>query len=477
MSGAIHFGSDGWRGRIAESYTFDNVRRVAQAVADTFGEEAGASRRGVVVGHDRRFGSEHFARAVAEVLAGNSIPVSLVQDATPTPVVSYSVRVRKAVGAVIITASHNPPTDNGFKVRDYRGAAIAPAGLKRIESRIPGSGESVKRRSFDAAIADGLVEVFDPAPAYLDYIKKHVDLESIRQAGLRIVYDAMWGAGAGWLERLVEGGSTLVHSIHGDRNPAFPDMRQPEPIPPNIDSLLSTVASGGADVGIANDGDADRIGLADENGRFVTQLEVGGLLALYLLKLRKQRGAIVKTLSSTVMIDQLGKQFGVEVFDTSIGPKHVVPKVLETDAVLGATESGGFIFRGLPERDGILGALYVLDLMVTTGKKPSQLLDWLHETIGESYFYGRIDTRFSEERRSAVGQLIEEACPEAIEGLRVIGRDTMDGFKFHLSDGGWLLVRFSGTEPLIRVYCETSVESRVGTLLKAGLALAGLGQE
>ena len=477
MTNSIRFGSDGWRGRIAENYTFDNVRRVAQAVADTFGEEADAARRGVVDGYDQRFASEHFARSVAEVLAGNSIPVALVQAATPTPVVSFSARARKAAGAVIITASHNPPTDNGFKVRDSQGAAIAPAGLKRIESRIPDSVESVKRCSFDAAANSGLVEIFDPAPAYLEYVKQHVDLESIRKAGLRIVHDAMWGAGAGWLERLIGGGSTSIHSIHGDRNPVFPDMRQPEPIPPNIDSLLATVRSRGADVGIANDGDADRIGLADENGQFVTQLEVGGLLALYLLELRKQRGAIVKTLSSTVMVDRLGSQFGVEVFDTGIGPKHVVPKVLETDAMLGATESGGFIFRGLPERDGILGALYLLDLMVKTGRKPSELLAWLHETIGASYSYGRIDTRFPEERRSAIQQLIAEASPETIQGLIVTRRDTLDGFKFHLSDGGWLLVRFSGTEPLIRVYCETSDESRVGALLEAGLALAGLGQE
>ena len=477
MTDPIRFGSDGWRGRIADDYTFGNVSRVAQAVAETFRDEASAADRGVVVGYDRRFASEHFAYRVAEVLVGNSIPVSLVQDATPTPVVSFSVRVRKAAGAVIITASHNPPTDNGFKVRDHRGAAIAPAGLKRIESRIPDSVEGVKRRSFEAAANDGLVVVFNPEQAYFEYVKKRVDLEGIRQAGLKIVYDAMWGAGAGWLGRLIEGGSTSLHSIHGDRNPVFPDMQRPEPIPPNIDSLLSTVVNRGADVGIANDGDADRIGLADENGHFVTQLQVGGLLALYLLKLRKQRGAIVKTLSSTVMIDRLGSQFGVEVHDTGIGPKHVVPKVLETNAVLGATESGGFIFRGLPERDGILGALYLLDLMVKTGKTPSQLLNWLHESIGASYFYGRIDTRFPYEQRDAVRQLMADANPAVIAGLKVTGRDTMDGFKFHLSDGGWLLIRFSGTEPLIRVYCETVDENRVDALLDEGLGLAGLRQE
>jgi phosphomannomutase len=230
----------------------------------------------------------------------------------------------------------------------------------------------------------------------------------------------------------------------------------------------------GADVGVANDGDADRIGLADEKGNFVTQLQVGGLLALYLLQIRNQRGSIVKTLSSTVMLNILGRQFGVDVFDTAIGPKHVGPKVIETGAILGATESGGFLFRGLPERDGLLAALYILDMIVRTGKRPSQLLDWLYDTVGARYRYDRIDTRFPPEQREAILQRIRDANPAAISGLAVTGLDTFDGFKFHLSDGGWLLVRFSGTEPIIRVYCETADESRVKPLLEEGLRLAGL---
>ncbi|RLC85670.1 MAG: phosphoglucomutase/phosphomannomutase family protein [Chloroflexi bacterium] len=466
----IRFGSDGWRGRIAEEYTFDNVRRVAQAVADYFCKETGTASQGIVVGYDCRFASEYFAATVAEVLVGNRVPVFLAREAMPTPIISFSALSRRAAGAVIITASHNPPTDNGFKVRDQRGAAIAPEGLKRIEARIPDSLKDVKRASLES----GLVETFDPAPAYIEYVKEHVDLEPIKQAGLKVAYDAMWGVGAGWLARLLEGGATTICSIRGERNPAFPGMRQPEPIPPNVDALLKEVVAEGADVGIANDGDADRIGMADEKGNFVTQLQVGGLLALYLLEMRGQRGPIVKTLSSTVMINRLGQKFGLDVFDTGIGPKHVGKKFIETDAMLGATESGGFILPGLPERDGILAALYILDMMARAGKRPGQLLEWLYETVGARYYYRRIDTRFPTERREAVQQRVRDAAPSTIGGLAVTGLDTLDGFKFNLADGGWLLVRFSHTEPILRVYCETTDESRVELLLDEGLELAGL---
>lgn len=469
----IQFGSDGWRGRIAEEYTFDNVRRAAQAVAAYF-DEIGTASRGIVVGYDHRFASEHFAAAAAEVLAGNSIPVFLAREPTPTPVLSFSALSRQTAGAVVITASHNPPTDNGFKVRDSRGAAIGTEGLKRIEALVQDSPRDVKRVVLEKAMSEGQVELFDPAPAYVEYVQEHVELEPIKQAGLKVAYDAMWGVGAGWLARLLEGGATKLHPIRGERNPVFPGMRQPEPIPPNVDALLRKVVAVGADVGIANDGDADRIGLADEQGNFVTQLQAGGLLALYLLEIRGRRGPIVKTLSSTVMIDRLGKKFGLDVFDTPIGPKHVGKKFTETNAMLGATESGGFLLPGMPERDGILAALYILDMMARTGKRPGQLLEWLYETIGARYYYSRVDTRFPTEQRETVSQRVREANPSTIVGLAVTSIDTLDGFKFNLADGGWLLVRFSNTEPILRVYCETTEKSRIGVLLDEGLKLAGL---
>ncbi len=470
----IRFGSDGWRGRIAEDYTFDNVRRCAQGFAQyllDFGKTTG----GVVVGHDRRFNSEHFAVAAAEVLAGNGIRVLLTDGYAPTPVISYAVVALGASSAVNITASHNPPTDNGFKVRDKHGGAIPPNNLKEIEARIPPI-ESVKRLLLAKAVAEGLVYRFDPAPAYLRHLATLIDVEPIKNAGLLVAYDAMWGNGAGWLSHILSGGNTRVVEIRGERNPLFPEMIRPEPIPPNVDALLCKVTEIGADVGLAHDGDADRIGMVDEKGDFVNQLQVGGLLALYLLKLRNQQGFIVKTLSSTVMLNILGQQFGLNVIDTAVGPKYVGQKVIETNAILGATESGGFIFQNLPERDGILAALYILDLMVRTGKKPSQLLDWLYDTVGVQYHYKRVDTRLDPEQRDDIWLRVENADPTSIGGLAVTSRDTIDprGFRFHLADGGWLLIRFSGTEPIIRVYCETTHKDKVSAILEAGMHLAGL---
>ncbi len=473
MATTIKFGTDGWRGTIAGDYTFDNVRRVAQAVAEYFREDVGTADRGIVVGYDRRFGSEHFAAAAAEVLAGNGIHVFLTPTATPTPVISYSILARKAAGAVNITASHNPPTDNGFKVRDHRGAAVAPEGLKRIEARIPDSVDSVKSLSLETAKSQGLVEVFDPAPAYFEYVRRHVDPEPIRRAGLNVVYDAMWGAGAGWIDRLLEGGSTTIHRIHYERNPIFPEMKRPEPIPPNINVLLRTVVDLGADAGIANDGDGDRVGFADEQGNFVDQLRVYGLLAMYMLHVRGQRGPIVKTLSTTSMLDKLGQMFGVEVHETGVGFKYVGPKMVETDAMLGGEESGGFAFRGLPERDGIVVNLALLDLMVQMEKRPSELVEALFEMVGP-HFYNRIDVRFPTEQRPAVRQRLEDAQPTELAGFKVQRINRTDGFKYEFGEDGWLLIRFSGTEPLIRVYTETTHEDKVPALLEAGLALAGL---
>lgn len=473
MADDIMFGTDGWRGMIAEDYTFDNVRRVAQAVAAYFREDIGTANRGIVIGYDRRFGSENFAAAAAEVLAGNGIHVFLTQSATPTPIISYSILDKGAAGAVNITASHNPPTDNGFKVRDHRGAAVAPEGLEKIESRLSDAVSGVKRISLEAAKDEGLVATFDPAPAYVDYVKQHVDVEPIKQAGLNVAYDAMWGAGAGWFERFLDGGATTLHSIHGERNPVFPEMSRPEPIPPNIDVLRNTVVDMGADAGIATDGDGDRVGLVDEGGAFVDQLRVFGLLAMYVLRVRGWRGPIVKTLSTTKMLEKLGRQFGVDVHETGVGFKYVGPKMLETDAMLGGEESGGFALRELPERDGILVNLALLDLMVQMDKRPSELVETLFEMVGPHY-YDRIDVRFPTEDRPIVRQRLEDARPSDIAGLPVRDILALDGFKYDLGDAGWLLIRFSGTEPLIRVYTETTDEDKVHDILQAGLDLAGI---
>ena len=472
MAGKIRFGTDGWRGRIAEDYTFENVRRCSQGFADYLTGK-GYHKANVVVGYDRRFSSENFASAAAEVLAANDLQVYLTDGATPTPAISYSTVNKKAVAAVNITASHNPPTDNGFKVRDEHGGAIDPQGLVEIEARIPDSVEKVKQIPFKEAVAQGKISLFDPAPAYIEQINRLVNLQPIKDAGLKVLVDPMWGNGIGWFQRLLAGGRTKVIEIHNHRNPIFPEMSRPEPIPPNVNAGLSATIKEGADVLIITDGDADRVGIGDEMGKFIDQLRVYALLGYYMLEVRKERGPIVKTLSTTVMLNKLGKLYDVPVYETGVGFKYVAPKVLETNALLGGEESGGYAFRGhVPERDGILAGLYILDMMVRLGKTPSELLVELFSKVG-AHYYDRIDTPFSGDRKSRETAIIT-ANPETIGGFKVLGLDTTDGYKFNLEDGGWLLIRFSGTEPIMRVYCETTSEDRVQAILRDGLLIAGV---
>jgi len=474
MSVEIRFGTDGWRGTIAKQYTFDSVKRCAQGFA-SYLIEAGHQKEWVVVGYDKRFLSEHFAAAAAEVLAGNGLRVYLTETATPTPVISYAVVAKKAVGAINITASHNPPIDNGFKVRDEHGGAIAPEGLRQIEAAIPASAEEVRSMDIDEALESGDVVKFDAAPVYIEHLKDLIDLQPLKDAGLTVLVDAMWGNGAGWFTRLLEGGKTKVIEIHNQHNPIFPEMLRPEPIPPNIDKGLQAALEHKADVLLITDGDADRVGVGDENGHFIDQLRVYGLLAYYLLEVRGERGPIVKTLSTTTMLNKLGKLYDVPVYDTGVGFKYVAPKMLEVDALVGGEESGGYAFRGnVPERDGILAGLYILDMMVKLDKKPTELLELLFSVVGEHY-YDRIDTLFEGDRQ-ARQQRIEAAEPKTIGGLKVDGLSTLDGYKFGLEDGGWLLIRFSGTEPKIRVYCETTHKDRVQDILKDGLRIAGIEQ-
>ncbi|MBI2759652.1 MAG: phosphoglucomutase/phosphomannomutase family protein [Chloroflexi bacterium] len=474
MATSIKFGTDGWRGVIAEDYTFENVRRCAQGFA-TYLLSKGKQGQWVIVGHDKRFSSEFFAAAVAEVLAGNGLKVYLTDGATPTPVIAYAVVDKKACGAVNITASHNPPTDNGFKVRNETGGAIDPDGLKQIESSIPDSVQDVKRINYAEAEKSGQVVKFDAAAPYIEHLRRDrlIDLQPIKDAGLTVMVDAMWGNGAGWFTRLLAGGKTKVIEIHNVRNPSFPEMKRPEPIQPNIDAGLKATVDNKADVLLITDGDADRCGIGDENGKFINQLRVYALLAYYLLEVRGLRGPIVKTLSTTTMLNKLGELYNVPVYETGVGFKYVAPKMTETNALIGGEESGGYAFRGnVPERDGILAGLYMLDFMVRTGKKPTELLQMLFDKVG-AHYYDRIDTPFSGDRKSRE-EAILKANPKTIGGLKVTELVTVDGFQFKLEDGGWLLIRFSGTEPIMRVYCETTHQDKVQAILQDGLKVAGL---
>ncbi|MBA3468586.1 MAG: phosphoglucomutase/phosphomannomutase family protein [Herpetosiphonaceae bacterium] len=471
MATPIKFGTDGWRAVIAEDYTFENVRIVTQAVADYL-HDSGLASRGLVVGYDTRFGSERFALATAEVLAANGIHVYLTEKATPTPVVCWSILTKKAGGAAIITASHNPPTDNGYKYKPEYAGSASPEVVAKLEERLERN--PVKRMAAKDAEKQGLIERINGTPEYVAQIKQMVDLDAIKRAGWTVIIDAMYGAGAGYLPLLLDGGATEVVPLNDTRNPLFPGMRSPEPIDDNLTKLKRVVRESGAYAGLAFDGDADRVGLVDEKGRFVDQLRVFGLLAYYLLEVKGWRGPIVKSLSTTSMVNRLAEIYNVPIYETPVGFKHIGPKMIETNAIIGGEESGGFaIAKHLPERDGILSALLLLDLFLKRGKTPSETLDELFSKVGP-HFYDRLDITYPADQRDAILKRVDAARPDALAGMAVSNINTQGGYKYYLSDGSWLLIRFSGTEPLLRIYTETRSPELVEKLLAEGRVLAGV---
>lgn len=474
MPSGIKFGTDGWRAIIAEDYTFANVRICAQAVAEYL-KEQGAAAAGLVVGYDTRFASEHFAAAVAEVVAANGVKVLLARQAIPTPVTSFAVIHHRAGGGVVITASHNPGLYNGFKYKPDYGGSASPEVVAALEERIEWIYErqAVRRAPLDDLIREGRVEYIDPSEAYLARVNELVDLTAVRNAGLRVVADAMYGAGAGYFGRLLDGGTTRVIGIRQERNPAFPGIA-PEPITPNLGALFEAVREHRADAGLATDGDADRIGLVDEQATFINQHQVYALLLLYLLEVRGQRGPAVRSITSTVMADKLGQLYNVPVYETAVGFKFIGPKMMETGAIMGGEESGGFGFAGhIPERDAILAGVYLLDLMVRLNRPMSGVIRYLQEKVG-TYYYDRVDVHFPSEQRAAIQARVAGSQPVEIDGQRVVEVNTIDGYKFVLEDGSWLLIRFSGTEPLLRIYTETTSPERVARILAAGRQLAGV---
>ncbi len=469
----VRFGTDGWRAIIAEDFTFANVRACAQAVADHFRESeahGAMSPRHLVVGYDTRFLSDEFAAAVARVFAGNGFRVDFADRPAPTPAISFHIVATGAAGGIVVTSSHNPAHWNGIKVKPDYGGSADPAIVADIERRVPAilSASAVK----EAPSSSDAIARFDPVPAYLAGLAKQVDLDRIRAAGVRVALDSMYGAGAGLMARLLEGGRTTLTEIHGERNPAFPGLRAPEPIESNLGELLRLVAAGGFDCGLANDGDADRTGFVDENGQYVDQLRTFALLTYYLLGLRGLRGPIVKSVTTTAMAAKLAAHFGVECIETPVGFKHIGPLMTERDALIGGEESGGYGFRGhIPERDGLLTNLILLDAMALTGRKPTALLAEVFAITGE-HFYERIDFDLEPGSTAQVKSSLDAAAPRELAGQPVTSTDHKDGWRFMIPEG-WLLLRLSGTEPLLRIYTEVTDRSLVRPLLEAGIALAG----
>ncbi len=474
----IVFGTDGWRARVADDFTFHAVRRCADGVA-RYVVDRGETAKGVVVAYDRRFASEHFAQAAAEVLLAHDIPVAFAERAVPTQMSSYEVVQRGAAAGVVITASHNPWTDNGFKVKSPSGSAAGPDILAILEAQIErNAGTTIDTRPFADAEAAGLVERFDPFPGYERFLRRTLDLDELKAADIHVLVEPLYGSGAGWISRLLGGGRIRVTEIHQERNPYFGGVN-PEPIRPHVDEALGMLAGGGFDLGLLLDGDADRAGAADERGTFIHQLQVTGLLMYYLAEHRGWRDSVVISVNNTSMAGRLGERYGIEVHETPVGFKYIGPKMIETGAMMGGEESGGFGFgMHLPERDGIYADLLLLDLFLRerqAGRWPvSRAIEHFHEIAGPSW-YRRIDVhidraQYEATKKRLLVDLVEQA-PTELAGQPVTRNEplsTGDGFKFWVADGSWLLVRTSGTEPLVRVYTEATSEATREAMLEAG---------
>jgi phosphomannomutase len=468
----IKFGTDGWRGVVADDFTFANLRLVAQGVAGYLTSRSPEPL--AVVGYDCRFGAEEFSDEVARIFAGNGIRTLIFDRPSPTQVASWTVIDRKATGAVAITASHNPYLFNGVKYKPETGSSAPTEVIRELEERI----SKLEAGDVRKAEREPLVETYDPMPAYLAQVGRMVELEPLRKAGLKVVHETMYGSGYGYVGGMLAGGSTRVVELHAERNPFFGGVN-PEPITPNLPTALEVMAAGGHDLCIATDGDADRVGIIEEKGRFINQLQVYALLMLYLFEVRGWRGPVVRALNMTSMADKLAKEFEVPCYEVPVGFKYVAPKMMEVDAVLGGEESGGFGFRGhIPERDGILAGLFFADMILRYQKPLSEILAGLMERVGP-HFYERRDIHMPrdsyEKDREVILKTLREQEPKEIAGQKVVNIRDDDGFKFNLADGSWVLLRVSGTEALVRIYSEAPTQEGVTERLDTIQDIIGIG--
>ncbi|MGB9886588.1 MAG: phosphoglucomutase/phosphomannomutase family protein [Moorellales bacterium] len=460
---AIRFGTDGWRDVISDGFTFANVRRVAQAIS-TYLLAQGYEGEGVVVGYDTRFLSPRYGQMVAEVLAGNGFRVWLTQEAAPTPAVSWAVREKGAVGGVMVTASHNPPEYNGLKFKGPYGGSALPELTAAVE-RYLAEESAVRILPLERALAEGRIERFDPKPGYFAQLRRLVDFSAFARQRWCLVADTMHGAARGYWKDLLAGTGIEVVEIRSELNPGFGGVN-PEPIEKNLEALFSAVRDRHATVGLATDGDADRVGAVDEQGNFVDSHRIFALLLRHLVAGRGWDGAVVKTFSTTRMIDLLAARLGKKLYVTPIGFKHICRLMLEDDVLIGGEESGGIgIKHHLPERDGILSGLLLLEIMALSGKKLSELVAELLVEVGPHY-YRRLDLELSQAQ--ALVRRLAERPPADLGGRRVENQDGLDGQKFFLEDGSWILFRASGTEPVVRIYAEAASPQAAEALLAAG---------
>lgn len=466
----IKFGTDGWRAVIARDYTFANLERVAQAYADYLlrdhSKAGDASSPFVVIGYDRRFLSEFFAQRVAEVFVGNGLRLSLFREDAPTPLISWAVRDLKANGGIVITASHNPADFNGFKIKAPWGGSAAGETTSAVEKLV----DANPRKRADV-VADGH-ELLEPAiQTYRTQIASYIDLDRLRRSPSVVIIDPMHGAAGNWVESFLIGGELKPETIRAYRDPLFGGVN-PEPIDSNLAPLKQRVVERKAIVGLATDGDADRIGAVNEQGQTMTMHDVVPLVLLHLVRQRKMTGAVVRTFSQSVLMKRIAAAENLKLYETPIGFKYVAELMLSDDILIGAEESGGLGVKGhIPERDGILNSLLFLEAVITAGKPPSEMLRELHREFGEFHF-GRKDLYVETTHGKQLVERLAKSPPPALAGYAVTGVETMDGTKLLFEDESWILFRQSGTEPMLRIYSEATSVAKSEALLAAGEELA-----
>ena len=473
----IHFGTDGWRAVISDTFTFANLRMVAQAIADAVrtdlktGSLDPQARHGphIVVGFDTRFLSDRFARDVACVLAANKLKVHLTQADCPTPALSYAVKDLGALGGVMITASHNAPRYNGVKLKAAYGGSAPQELCHRVEiylsdNETRGRGPSVM--DFDQAVEKGMIQRFSPLETYEAHLRKLIDFETIARNPQRVVVDSMYGAGRGFIARFLQECGCEGVEIRGEMNPGFGGIH-PEPILPYLEALVDALKAHPGNFGLATDGDADRIGAMDENGEFVDPHKIMSLALRHLVETRGLKGKVVRTVSTTRMVDRLAAHYGLEVQETPVGFNHIADHMLNGEVLIGGEESGGISFQGhIPEGDGILMGLLVVEMVANSGGSLRELVAGLLKDYGPAH-YARTDLRLKRPvEKKEMGVRLAEQAPSSIGGEKVLTVANTDGTKYILADDSWLLIRPSGTEPVLRVYAE----GRSPEMLKALMA-------
>ncbi len=471
----IGFGTDGWRAVIADTFTFSNLRLIAQAVADAINKQRSGSRQpSVVVGYDTRFLSDRFAMETARVLAANGIITWLTRSDAPTPAISFNVKHRGADAGIVITASHNPPRYNGFKLKaPYGGSATAEqCALVEEELRLmERQGRGPNMMDFQQALDQELIRRFDPGWDYYSHLGELINLDQISERELTVVADAMWGAGRGAFSTILSRTRSHVSEIRAVLNPGFGGIH-PEPIARYLNELVAAVQRVQADVGLATDGDADRIGAIDAQGNFVDPHTIFALALRHLVEKRGQRGAVVKTVSTTFMINKLAEKYDLPLHETPVGFNHIADLMMSTDVLIGGEESGGISIRGhIPEGDGILMGLLLLEIMAQTRAPLHEIIADLQASYGPAH-YARIDAALARQLpKKQIVRMLADSAPPQLNGETVARVDTLDGIKFYLADDSWLLIRPSGTEPLLRIYAEARSGAAVQALLQAGVAM------